>query len=68
MLRIQAERERQHLSQHRLAVLADVHPTTLSRLEAGKIYPYPGWRRRLGRALGVPEDELFEPVANERVE
>ena len=62
MFRLQAEREKRRLSQSQLARLADVHPSTLSRLESGKIYPYPAWRRRLGRTLGVSGDVLFEQV------
>ena len=62
MLRIVAERRRRGLSQSQLARLANVHPSTLSRLEAGKEFAYPGWRRRLGRVLGVPGDVLFEQV------
>ena len=60
MLRLTIERKRRGLSQAQLARLADVHPATLSRLEAGKLFAYAGWRRRLGRVLGVPGDELFD--------
>ena len=60
MLRLTIERKRRGLSQAQLARLADIHPATLSRLEAGKLFAYSGWRRRLERALGVPGDELFE--------
>ena len=63
MLRLTVERKRRGLSQAQLARLADIHPATLSRLEAGKLYAYAGWRHRLGRALGVPGDQLFEPIA-----
>jgi transcriptional regulator with XRE-family HTH domain len=62
MLRIVVERQRRGMSQSQLARLADVHPSTLSRLEAGKEFAYPAWRRRLGRVLGVPGDQLFEQV------
>lgn len=64
MLRIVAERKHRGMSQSQLARLADVHPSTLSRLEAGKVYPYPGWKRRLGRVLGVPGDVLFDEVVD----
>lgn len=62
VLRLTVERKRRGLSQAQLARIADIHPATLSRLEAGKTYAYAGWRRRLERALGVPGDELFEPT------
>ena len=64
VLRLTIERKRRGLSQAQLARLADIHPATLSRLEAGKTFAYSGWRQRLERALGVPGDELFEQ-ANE---
>ena len=62
MLRLTVERKRRGLSQSQLSRLADIHPATLSRLEAGKIYAYAGWRHRLERVLGVQGDELFETV------
>jgi len=33
--------------------------TEISRIESGKIYPYPGWRQRIAEALEVSEDVLF---------
>jgi transcriptional regulator with XRE-family HTH domain len=60
VLRLTVERRRRGLSQAQLARIADIHPATLSRLEAGKVFAYQGWRRRLSRALGVSGDELFE--------
>ncbi|MHB1256095.1 MAG: helix-turn-helix domain-containing protein [Dethiobacteraceae bacterium] len=65
MRRLQAERQRLGLSQFQLGKLADVHPAEISRLERGRIYPYPGWRRKLAEALGWPvesAEELFEEV------
>lgn len=65
MLRLQLERQKQGLSQEKLGFRAEVSPATISRIECGKIYPYPGWRRRLAKALGWPEervDELFEEI------
>ena len=63
--RLQAERHRLGLSQFQLGALASVHPVEISRLERGRIYPYPGWRKKLAEALGWPVDraaELFEEV------
>ena len=45
-----------------MAQRADIGEATISRLEAGKVYPYPGWKKRLERVLGVPGDELFQEV------
>lgn len=67
VIRLVLERQRHGLSQSQLARIANVHPATLSRLEAGKLFPYPGWKRRLGKALGVPGDELFEEVNGDSV-
>ena len=55
-------RERLGLSQTQLCMMTGIAPATLSRLEGGKLYPYPGWRARLARALKVPQGELFPDV------
>lgn len=71
MLRLKAERLRRGISQYRLAMLTGIHPSTLCRIETGKVYPYPGWRKRLGEALGWPADrvdELFEEVPDDEPE
>ncbi len=66
MIRLVEERQRKGLSQSQLARIANVHPATLSRLESGKLFAYPGWRRRLGKALGVSGDLLFEDIEDDR--
>ncbi len=71
MLRLRAERLRRGLSQTKLAALAGLHPSEISRLENARVYPYPGWRKRLGEALGWPADrvdELFEEVPDDEPE
>ena len=55
------------LSQLRLSFMTDISPWDISRIENGWIKPYPGWRRRLSRALGTPESELFPSNGEERV-
>jgi len=52
-------RERLGISQTQLAMRTGIHPSTISRLEAGKAFAYPGWRSRLARALETSPDELF---------
>ena len=64
MYRLTLEREKRGLSKTQLAIKVGIHPATLGRIEAGKVFPYPGWRRKLSETLGVPEDELFEVVDN----
>jgi transcriptional regulator with XRE-family HTH domain len=68
VLRLTIERRRKGLSQAQLARLADIHPATLSRLEAGKLFAYAGWRGRLASVLGVPGDQLFESAEREHDE
>lgn len=68
MLRLQLERQRQGLSQQKMGFRAEISPSTISRIENGKIYPYPGWRKRLAKVLGWSEeqaDELFKEVTKE---
>ena len=59
MNRLKEIRNERNLSQLRLALLTGIAPSELSRIENGWIRPYPGWRKRLARALGVTEKELF---------
>ena len=47
------------LTQLGLAKLCDIAPQDISRIENGWLRPYPSWRRRLSKALAVPEAELF---------
>jgi transcriptional regulator with XRE-family HTH domain len=47
------------LSQLTLAKLTNIAPTDISRIENGWLRPYPGWRKRLAKALRVTERELF---------
>jgi|GEM_PF-798238 transcriptional regulator with XRE-family HTH domain len=53
------------LSKAQLAYKAKIHPTVISRIESGKQECFPGWRKRLAEALGVPEEILFEVVDDE---
>ncbi len=62
MFRITFEREKQKLTKADLSRLSGVSKSTLCRLEKGKIYPYPGWRNKLAKALGVAPDILFQEV------
>lgn len=49
-------------SQLTLAKLTNIAPTDISRIENGWLRPYAGWRKRLAKALGVNEKELFPEV------
>jgi len=59
--RVAQIRKQQGLSQLRLAFLTGIQPPEISRIETGRIKPYPGWRRRIARALKTTEAELFPP-------
>lgn len=65
VFRLTTERQKKGWSQAELGRRIGIDPATISRLEAGKIYAYSGYRRRLGQALGVPGDKLFEEVPDD---
>ncbi len=65
MNRVRELREERGLSQTQLSVLTGIHTAALSRIETSKIFAYPGWRKRIARALGVAEVEVF-PRGGER--
>ena len=52
-------RKQRGLSQLKLAHLTGIQPSEISRVENGRLIPYPSWRTRLARALGATEHELF---------
>ena len=65
MFRLTAERQKKGWSQSELGRQTGINSATISRLEAGKIFAYKGYRLRLARVLGIPEDaadQLFEQV------
>lgn len=59
MNKLREARKEKGLSQLKLAFVTGIAPGDISRIENGWLVPYPGWRKRLSRALGVPETELF---------
>ncbi|MBT9140973.1 MAG: hypothetical protein DDT30_01559 [Dehalococcoidia bacterium] len=59
MNRLREFRKKKGLSQLRLAMLTNIQPPDISRIENNWFRPYPGWRKRLARALGTTEAELF---------
>ncbi len=52
-------REKKGLSQLALSRISGVPGNVISNLELGKVYPYPGWRKKLSQALELPEEEVF---------
>jgi len=51
------------LSQFALSKLSDITQADISKLENGRVSSYPGWRKRLARALKITEAELFPEEA-----
>ena len=65
MLKITLRREGKGWTKARLARRAEMGPGDVSKIENGRLRPYPGQLRRLARALGVPPEhahELLETV------
>lgn len=67
MLLVEKERKRQGLSQSKLARLADVNASSMSRIERGKEKAYPMRGERIAKALGWSKDPalLFEEVSDD---
>ena len=65
MLKMRQIRDARGLSLAALCGLTGIGEATLSRIEREHIFPYPGWRRRISEALGVPEDEVFTTEVSE---
>jgi len=42
-----------------LAKLTDISPSDISQMENQKKYPFPGWRKKLAKALGEKENYIF---------
>jgi transcriptional regulator with XRE-family HTH domain len=57
--RLREKREKKHLSQTKLAYLAEVPSCVISDCERGKRLPWPKARKALAEALKIPENELF---------
>jgi len=53
------------LTQFELSKISNITQADLSQIERGKIHPYPGWRRRLSKALSVKEKYLFPEIYRE---
>jgi transcriptional regulator with XRE-family HTH domain len=55
-------REEKNLTQLKLAVLADMSPSDLNQIENERKYPFPGWRKKISKALGRTEKEVFPNI------
>ena len=61
--RLARERERRGISTQ-LAGLLGISRSALSNVENGHVAPWPRLRRAAAKALGVPEESLFEAADN----
>jgi transcriptional regulator with XRE-family HTH domain len=58
-------REKAKLSKLALSRRSGVANSVICQLEKGKVYPFPGWRKKLAKALDVDPEILFTEVKNE---
>ena len=68
MLQLRKERLRRGWTQRELSAFTGIAGPDLSAIERGVKPAFPGWRRRLARAFGLPEDELFALADDEQKE
>jgi transcriptional regulator with XRE-family HTH domain len=59
MNRLREVREARGLTATELGRRMRVDPSTVRHVEAGRLYPYPKFRRGAARVLGVTERDLF---------
>lgn len=67
--KLKRELANQRITPHGLARKANITPQDLYAALAGKRQMFPGWRKRISKALGVPEGELFvdDPLQRQEV-
>lgn len=58
-LRIKDILEKQGKSQLQLSRETNIAPSDLNQVINGKKYCFPGWRKKIAKALKVKESELF---------
>lgn len=56
------ERRRRGLAAWKLSALADIDPTTYSKIERGERDATPDQRLKLARALGIEPESIFQRV------
>jgi transcriptional regulator with XRE-family HTH domain len=63
MLNLKAGRLRRGWTQTDLAYFARMTAAEISRIETGRLRPYPRQAERLARVLGLPPEQLVEPAS-----
>jgi transcriptional regulator with XRE-family HTH domain len=56
---LREERLRRGWTQVKVCTLTGIAPSDLSLIERGLRPAFPGWRRRIAEAFGVPPEQLF---------
>jgi len=64
-LKLREERQRRGWSLVDVTMKTRIAGADVSLIERGLRPAYPGWRRRLSQAFGVPEAELFAKVRDD---
>ncbi|MCL5779594.1 MAG: helix-turn-helix transcriptional regulator [Firmicutes bacterium] len=59
MLRLTVERKKRGWTKTELAFRAQLHPSTIGKLESGELKPFPKYKRVLSEIFEVPAEELF---------
>ncbi len=62
ILRVKAERLNRGWTRTELAYFARMSSADVSRIESGRMVPYPGHAQRLARVLGLEPFQLLEKV------
>jgi putative transcriptional regulator len=65
MNKIKEIRKKKNLTQLDLAKMTDIYPNDISQIEREQRKAFPGWRKRLSKALEVSEKELFPDIDKE---
>ncbi|MEW6048749.1 MAG: helix-turn-helix transcriptional regulator [Bacillota bacterium] len=60
MTRVRLERKRRRMTAWALALQARVHPSDLSKIEAGRLRPTAEQAHRIAEALGLPVETVFD--------
>jgi transcriptional regulator with XRE-family HTH domain len=64
MLKVKAERLRRNWTQTDLGYHARITPAEISRIETGRLRPYPGQLERLAKVLNVETTDLLLDVVD----
>jgi transcriptional regulator with XRE-family HTH domain len=59
---IKKYREEKNFTQLKLAALAEMSPSDLNQVENSKKHPFPKWRKKISKALGRSEKEVFPNI------